>query len=96
MLPFEFVDISVTITYFYEGVPADVDNIPKPIPDAMKGLVYVDDGQITDLVTRRRPLQGPYMVEAVTRELALGLAKGREFLHIRIAEPPADGELIDQ
>lgn len=79
-----------------EGVPADVDNIPKPILDAMKGLVYVDDGQITDLVTRRRPLQGPYTVEAVTRELALALGRGREFLRVRIAAPPAGGELIDR
>ncbi len=33
----------VTITYVYDEVPLDVDNIPKPILDALKGLVFSDD-----------------------------------------------------
>lgn len=34
--------VAVTITYFFESGEPDVDNIPKPILDAMKGLVYSD------------------------------------------------------
>ena len=51
--------ITVEITHFFEGAPADVDNMVKPILDAMKGFVYADDCQVTDLVSRRRPLSGP-------------------------------------
>ena len=29
--------LMVTITYVYDEVPLDVDNIPKPILDALKG-----------------------------------------------------------
>ena len=32
-------DVSIEITHFFEGAPADVDNIAKPILDAIKGLV---------------------------------------------------------
>ena len=38
-------DVMVTITYLYNrrSINIDVDNIPKPILDALKGLVYSDD-----------------------------------------------------
>ena len=36
-------DVVVIITYFFDGASLDVDNITKPILDALKGLVYSDD-----------------------------------------------------
>lgn len=33
--------IMVTITYFFDDTPVDVDNIPKPILDALKGLIFL-------------------------------------------------------
>ena len=86
-------EITVEITHFFEGAPADVDNIAKPILDAIKGLVYVDDWQITDLVSRRRPLRGPYIADPVSAALGEGIALDKEFLHIRIVAAPAGGEL---
>src|SRR5919198_1177213 len=62
-------DVSMEITHFFEGAPADVDNIAKPILDAIKGLVYVDDRQVSDLVCRRRPLQGPFRADPVSTTL---------------------------
>jgi len=81
------------IAYFYEGAPADVDNIVKPILDSLKKLVYRDDSQITDLVSRRRPLSGPFSIEVISPVLAEALNRGREFLYVRIAEPPEEGGL---
>lgn len=43
--------IMLTITSFYDSASIDVDNIPKPISDALKGLVYEDDKQVTDVLT---------------------------------------------
>ena len=40
------------ITYFYSVDRLDVDNIVKPIQDAIIGLAYIDDGRITDLIVR--------------------------------------------
>src|SRR5687768_16369045 len=71
--------ICVEITHFYAGAPADVDNIIKPILDAIKGVVYLDDRQISDVVSRRRPLEGPYSLADVGPILAEGISLGREF-----------------
>jgi crossover junction endodeoxyribonuclease RusA len=86
-------DLGLTITYFYTDEPTDVDNIIKPILDSIKGLVYWDDVQITDLISRRRPLTGPFRIEAASPVLTDAFAHGREFLHIRITDPPPEGEL---
>ncbi len=86
-------ELSLTITYFYEDAPTDVDNIVKPILDSIKGLIYRDDVQITDLVSRRRPLAGPFRIDAVSPSIAEALERGREFIHVRVTEPPEEGAL---
>jgi hypothetical protein len=37
-------DVSVTITHFFEGAPADLDNISKLIIDGLKGVVSLTRG----------------------------------------------------
>lgn len=49
-------EVMVTIIYFYDNSSMDVDNIPKPILDVLKSLVFHDDIQITDLLCRKRVL----------------------------------------
>jgi crossover junction endodeoxyribonuclease RusA len=87
-------ELGLKITYFYEGAPSDVDNIVKPILDSIKALIYRDDVQITDLISRRRPLRGPFRIEEVSPILAAALDRGEEFLHVLITDPPAEGELL--
>jgi Holliday junction resolvase RusA-like endonuclease len=50
-------DVMLQITYFYDAVIMDVDNIVKPIQDAIIGLAYVDDDQVTDILVRKRIYQ---------------------------------------
>jgi crossover junction endodeoxyribonuclease RusA len=47
--------ISMEIAYFYfeERIDIDVDNIAKPICDALKKLVYEDDKQVVELHLRK-------------------------------------------
>lgn len=87
----------LTITYFYDSesmdidkVP-DVDNIPKPIADALKELVYLDDNQITDVLCRKRDLNTDFRVENPSALLAEGLARGTQFLHIIVEDTPDQG-----
>ena len=54
-----------------------MDNIVKPILDSLKGLVYQDDSQITDLISRRRPLAGLFRIEVISPILAEALNRGR-------------------
>lgn len=81
------------VTYFYDGVGMDVDNIVKPIQDALKGLVYFDDSQVTDMLSRKRDLSGSFVLNDVSRTLAEGLTRGSEFLHIMVERAP-DQEVL--
>ncbi|AVH69799.1 RusA family crossover junction endodeoxyribonuclease [Nostoc sp. 'Lobaria pulmonaria (5183) cyanobiont'] len=74
--------VMLQITYFYDSVQIDIDNIVKPIQDAIKGLAYVDDNQVSDLLVRKRNLSGNFRIENMTSTLAEGFARGNEFLHI--------------
>jgi crossover junction endodeoxyribonuclease RusA len=80
--------VMLQITYYFDAVAMDVDNIIKPIQDAMIGLAYVDDDQVTDVVVRKRDLSGNFRVEEMTTTLAEGFARGNEFLHIVVTDAP--------
>ena len=81
--------VAVRITYFYDTVSPDVDNIIKPIQDALVGIVYNDDSQVTDTTSRKRNINGSFRIKGLSPEVVLLLAGGRDFLQIVISEPPA-------
>ncbi len=81
--------IMVKITYFYEDISVDVDNMSKPILDALKGLVFVDDDQVSDLLCRKRSLRETFRVENASDILVARLNMEGEFLHIIVQETPA-------
>ena len=75
----------VIITYFYEEASLDVDNIPKPILDALKGLVYSDDSDVSDLLCRKRDLNGDLRIQNPSSVLLETLRDSeQQFLHITV------------
>lgn len=86
--------LKVIITHYYDVTPGeessvpDSDNIVKPVRDALNGVLYVDDYQITDFVSRRRNLSSSFRIKGMSAALAEGFCKGEEFLHIRIEAAP--------
>lgn len=80
--------VMVSITYFYDNLPMDVDNIPKPISDALNGLAYFDDGQITDILCRKRELSGVVRIENASTMLQEAFNRGAHFLYILVEEAP--------
>ena len=81
----------VTITYVYDEDPLDVDNIPKPILDALKRLAYSDDDQITDMLCRKRDLNADLQVQRFSPGLNEALAKSTPFVHIIVDYAPDQG-----
>ena len=79
-------EVMVTITYFFEGALLDVDNIPKPIFDALNGVVYSDDSQVTDLLCRKRDLSGDLRIPQPSALLLKSLSQSEQFLHIVVAD----------
>ncbi|MEH2085237.1 RusA family crossover junction endodeoxyribonuclease [Nostoc sp.] len=86
--------VMLQITYFYDSDKMDVDNIVKPIQDAIKGLAYVDDNQVSDLLVRKRNLSSNFRIENMTSTLAEGFARGNEFLYIVVIDAPNQEVII--
>ena len=87
-------DVAVRITYFYETAAPDVDNIIKPIQDALVGVVYQDDSQVTDTSSRKRKIDGAFRIRGVEPDLAVRLAYGDDFLWIEVTSPPDHQEIL--
>jgi len=86
-------NVVVVITYYYDGDSPDVDNIIKPIQDALIGLVYVDDSQVVETKSRKKSVNGSYKIRGVASVLLMAFASGDDFLHIRITKAPDTEEL---
>ncbi len=78
------VPVSVTIAYFFDDTPVDVDNFPKPILDALKGLVFQDDSQVYDLLCRKRNRADNLRIEGPSQDLLDALNNSRQVLHIKV------------
>ena len=74
---------SVEITILYKVSTGDVDNFAKPILDGLKGVVLADDGQVMDLLLRKRPLGSTPFADPFD-EVLDRLAARREFVHVAV------------
>ena len=81
----------VTITYVYDEDRLDVDNIPKPILDGLKQVVFSDDSRITDMLCRRRDLKDNLQVQTFSPVLGEALARSTPFVHILVDDAPDQG-----
>lgn len=88
--------LKFTLTYYHDGVSIrlDNDNLVKPIQDALNGLVYEDDRQITDTIVRKTDLNGSFRVRGMSFVLAEGFCRGNELLYVRIELAPGHEDLI--
>lgn len=87
--PLETGPCASTVTmYAIGGWKLDLDNMAKPILDAMTGVVWVDDRQLVTVVPGRRELDGPFVVMGMSRVLADGFVGGKPFVHVAVLPPP--------
>ena len=82
--------LKCTILNFHEGENAtlDDDNMVKPIRDALNGLVYVDDSQISYSETMHICIDAPIRIRRASPVLLAAYAKGDVFLYVRIDDAP--------
>jgi len=53
-IPLADQNLRVIIIYFYIGeTTLDVDNIAKSLLEALKGILFIDDGQVSQLTVRK-------------------------------------------
>lgn len=90
------VNLKLTVVYYHEreSVLIDHDNMIKPIQDALAGLIYVNDRQITDAHTRKTNIDGRFRVRNLSAAYASAFGSGRPFVYIRIEAAPSHEELL--
>ena len=82
------VPVMLSITYFFTDKQMDVDNIPKPISDALNGVAYFDDEQITDIICRKRYLGDDLRIETSSNILQEYVVRGMPFVHVVVDNAP--------
>ena len=82
--------LKCTILNFHEGENAtlDDDNMVKPIRDAMNGIVYDDDSQISYSETMHVCIDAPIKIRRASAVLLAACNKGDVFLYVRIDDAP--------
>lgn len=78
--------LHLTLVYLCDDDPVDVDNIIKPIQDALVGLIYNDDLLISDVESHRRPLTGAFEISKIPNLLVNGIMSGSECIYVRVNE----------
>jgi Endodeoxyribonuclease RusA len=91
-------DVAVLIIYFYQGeTTLDVDNIAKSLLDGLKGVLFRDDQQVSELLIRKSRLSAGlsltgaslYLLDAIERMSEAG----SDFVYVRADEAPDHGRI---
>jgi len=91
-------DLAVLIIYFYQGeTTLDIDNIAKSLLDGLKGVVFRDDQQVSELRARKTAfgvglsLTGAslYLLEAIERMSQTS----SDFVYVRVDLAPDHGRI---
>jgi crossover junction endodeoxyribonuclease RusA len=83
------VPLHVSIYYFCAApMQGDVDNIIKPILDAMCGTAYVDDQCVASLIVRKVEPGQPVQVTNPSPILANALTSAKPLVYIRVSDDP--------
>jgi crossover junction endodeoxyribonuclease RusA len=85
--------VALRLLHLYDEVALDVDNILKPIHDALIGVIFEDDSVVTDVEIRRRWRGAGFTLNAVSPVLAAGLELGGEFVYVSLTDAPSQDVL---
>jgi crossover junction endodeoxyribonuclease RusA len=77
--------LRLMLVYLCDDSPADIDNIIKPIQDALIGVVYADDSLVSDVDSHRRFLSDAIDITNLPPLLVEGVTLGEECIYIRVS-----------
>lgn len=75
-----------TVVYLCERDPCDINNVIKPIQDALNSLIYADDGLIRDVIGHMRLLSEPIDIVGLPEKLRDAVIQGNECVYVSISE----------
>lgn len=80
------IPVKLDIVYFYSHGTVDIDNIIKPIQDALIGIAYDDDSRVVEVRAVRRDLASNYVLSGPSAQLLAALVPGTDFVHISVED----------
>jgi crossover junction endodeoxyribonuclease RusA len=84
-------EVAVILVLYGRRYHLDIDNMTKPILDALNGLIWKDDRQVMQALPARRDLFERYQVAGMSETLFKGFATKDTFLHVQVRTPPDRG-----
>lgn len=84
-------EVSVVVWYFFRHGGLDVDNMLKPILDAVKGVIYRDDSGVSQVIGRKTELVGGLRIRDASTILDQAVSEGSDFVFIKVDGPPDHG-----
>ena len=87
------VSVLLRITHYAQRQRADMDNIVKPIQDALQGIAYTNDRLVSDVTANWRDIDDRYRVRYMPEKLGAAFGKGSEFVYIRLWLAPDEKDL---
>ncbi len=89
-------DDRIAVTLYYlpaEPMQGDLDNIVKPILDALSHHIYIDDHQVERIVVQKFEPGNVFTFTRPTQVFAEALAEDRPVLYVRLSSDPFE-ELV--
>ena len=84
-------DVSVVLVHFFKEGILDVDNMIKPILDALTGIIFVDDRQVIQVVARRTELVTGRQIVNASPDVVAAIERDADFVYVRVASAPDPG-----
>ncbi len=94
--PTDSQSVTVSIANYYTLSPPDVDNIIKPILDALQTVVYVNDQQVYKVTSEKLDLLNLDRIRNPGPLLAAALEEHTELLHITVTWSAEDQMHVEQ
>jgi len=91
--PLELENFSIAYIYLSDESPLDIDNVIKPIQDALVGIVFHDDGVVTDVIGHRRDRTGLFDVDRLPVPVLEAIDLGSECVVVRISSGVEIGDV---
>lgn len=87
----------ILVYFYFDSTALDVDNLVKPVSDALCGIAYYDDHIVTEWVARKTDLGRTELLDpppVVADHLAEWLAARQPFVYVCVVDPgPNHAEL---
>lgn len=83
--PIKEGDLQLTLVYLCDEFPADINNIIKPIQDALVNLVFEDDSLVSDVDSHRRFLSDPIEIKSLPSLLQRAVITGKECVCVKVS-----------